>query len=96
MLSGLSVIHRERKACESMVKLEEEMAKIYLLFLHNSPGIPARDSFSKSKDKSQTTVFLKLLGSSEIVRITKNTDRSVHTAVGQVKSIPHFLSVPVL
>lgn len=44
MLSGLSVIHRERKACESMVKLEEEMAKIYLLFLHDSPGIPARPS----------------------------------------------------
>lgn len=48
----------------------------------------------KTKDKSQTMIFLKLSGSLEMVRISKDTYGHVHTAVGQLMSIPHSLSFP--
>lgn len=48
----------------------------------------------KTKDKSQTIIFLKLSGSPEMVRISKDTNGRVHTAVSQVMSIPHSLSFP--
>lgn len=48
----------------------------------------------KNKDKSQIIIFLKLSGSPEMVRISKDIYGRVHTAVGQVRSIPHSLLFP--
>lgn len=50
----------------------------------------------KTKDKSQTITFLKLSGSLEMVRISKDTNGRVHTAVGQMMSNSHSLSFPAL